>query len=159
MMAEEEKIGKRVPKWAVVLSILIPSVSSAAAAWYSLIKGDPEAKDRVDTTYKTMRIGVNRLTEAYNKLHLRVVAFQAREEGATAGALQAKLDDLQNKYDRLIVQQTKAPAAQVKVLEGLLAQERKLRRREVQTLQGAKEAKSTKKMKTLPSKPPWEADL
>lgn len=155
---KDDKNGRKIPKWVIVLSILIPAVSSAGAAWYTLIKGDPNAavaKDRVDKTWKEMKREVRKLTRAYNKLHIRVVYFQAREEGHTSGALQAKLDQLQIKYDNLALA-TKVKKPQVEVLRGILADERKLRAKTDRRKRAAKAAKGAVQMPApTATPPPW----
>lgn len=68
---------------------------------FSMFRGEPMA----EKTWATLRVQVNALTEAVNKLHAKVVFLQAHEEGRTAAAVHIKLDALQKKYDALTAEQ------------------------------------------------------
>jgi len=96
MAGEENDSGKKwkQPRWAVVLAILIPSISSAGAAWYGLIVGDPEAKERSRKTWTT-------LSDAYRKLHLNVVHMQGQLEGYNNAKLVLKIEELEKKNEKL----------------------------------------------------------
>jgi hypothetical protein len=122
-MAEENGNGKRfkAPKWALALAILIPSISSAGAAWYSLIAGDQDAHKKSDKTWKT-------LSDAYRKLHLTVVHMQGQAEGYNNAKLMKQIEALQNEVKTLRggkVATTGAP--KVEVLTGPKVAERKLK--------------------------------
>lgn len=104
-MAEENGKKLKAPKWALALAILIPSISSAGAAWYGLIVGDPEAKEKANTSYNT-------LSDAYRKLHLMVVHMQGQQEGYNNAKLMQKIEDLEKENDKL---RSEEPSTPVKV--------------------------------------------
>jgi hypothetical protein len=62
------------------------------------------AEDGVDQSWARARKAINSQGEALRRLHLRFVAFQARQEGETSASLRAKLDDLQRRHDALQAQ-------------------------------------------------------
>jgi hypothetical protein len=68
---------------------------------FSQFKGEPIA----ERTWKTLRRQVNKQSEIINRLHIRMVAFQAAQEARTAFELEGKLDALQKKYDALLAKQ------------------------------------------------------
>lgn len=79
----------------------------------SQFRGEPFAEE----TWKTLRKQVNKQTSTINRLHIRMVAFQATQEARTAFELERKLDALQVKYDALLAKQggQKAPQSPVSV--------------------------------------------
>jgi len=95
-------LGERAFSWCKALAVLVSAVIACYAAF---VKGEPVA----DKTWETLRAQVNKQSDVINKLHLRIVAFQAREETQTAMSIQHKLDDLQKRYDALAL--TKKPTA------------------------------------------------
>jgi TolA-binding protein len=156
MTKEKEKHGK-IPKWAAVLVIVIPAVSSAGAAWYGLIKGDPEAKIKAGVaeavskkTWRTLRKQVNEMARTINKLHLRVVQFQAKEEVRTAIELQKRIEELE-------AQLKKKPAngrRRVAVIQAQIDLEKERARRvkaEKTLIRKRKAVKGVKKINTLPA--------
>jgi hypothetical protein len=146
--------GERAVSWAKAASIM---VAAGLAVYAAVFKGEPgadEAKSRVDKTWKEMKRDVRKLTQAYNKLHTRVIYFQAREEGHTSGALKAKLDQLQAKYDRVALSK-KSQKSQVEALRGILDEERKLRDQKDQKKRADKAAKGAVQMQAPPTAPPW----
>ena len=91
--------AEKAATWAKAVSLF---AAAAIAVYAAAFKGEPgadEAKARVDKTWNEMQREVRRLTRSYKALHLRVLTFQAREEGLTSGALLAKLEALQRQLD------------------------------------------------------------
>jgi hypothetical protein len=158
--------GKYSPvKLIIAITGLITVLSGAALSWFKTIVGEPEAEEakaRIDITWKKSMAELTELKRQYARLHTRVLYFQGREEGLTAGALQAKLDQVQAKYDALLVKTSKptrrtgTPNPVVEVLRGELVEVRKLRKKLERERKGVKAVKSAKpQVEQKPAAPPW----
>jgi hypothetical protein len=151
------------PKLVAAIAGLITVLSGSALSWYKTIAGEPEAreaKDRVNITWKRVMREVADLKEAHAKLHTRVLYFQGREEGFTSGVLQAKLDQVQARYDDLLSktkQKSQKPTNPVTdVLRGELIEIRKMKARLEKESRGVKKAKTAPQVKQkAPPAPPW----
>lgn len=97
-------MGEQVFSWCKALAVLVPAIIACYAAFF---KGEPVA----EKTWDTLRAQVNKQSDSINKLHLRIVYFQAQSETQTAIAIQQKLDQLQKKYDALVLEKKTASAA------------------------------------------------
>lgn len=86
--------GKKYPKWALVLSILIPSVSTAGAAWYGFFAGDPEARKETGKSYET-------LSRAFNNLNLAVAHMRGQMQGAHNAKLMKQIEELRKENQKL----------------------------------------------------------
>jgi len=109
--------GRKLPRWVGIATVLIGSISSAGAAWYGLIKGDPDAQHQAaqaevksDKVYDTLRRQQNQMAKVLNSLQLWQVAQQAKQEARTSMQLQAELEALHKKLDAVKVKPA-APAA------------------------------------------------
>jgi gluconate kinase len=78
----------------------VPSIITAA-------RGEPVAEQ----TWTTLKAQVDKQSEVINKMHRRLIYFQAKEESRTAMQLQAQLEALQKKYDELKSQKSSVPKA------------------------------------------------
>lgn len=147
--------SERAVSWAKAVSIL---VATGVAFYAAAIKGEPgadEAKARVDKTWKELKREVRKMTQAYNKLHTRVVYFQAREEGHTSGVLRAKLDQLQAKYDQALLAKKSAKSQQVETLRRILSEERKLRAKIAKGKRAETAVRKAPQMPAPTAMPPW----
>ena len=102
-VAEENSlptIAQRFLTWAKALAILLGAAGTLGLALVGIWKGG-DAQDQGDAIWKKLRKAVNAQGVVIRKLHLRVVAFQARQEGETSATLQAKLQALQQRHDTL----------------------------------------------------------
>jgi hypothetical protein len=95
--------SERFKTYAQGLAILLPALGGLVLGILGVLKGG-DAQDAGDEIWTKLRDRVNAQSKVINKLHLRVVAFQARQEGATSAGLQAKLEALQRRYDALVAQ-------------------------------------------------------
>lgn len=90
--------GERFQAWAKGLALLLPALGGLVVGIIGVWKGG-DAQHGVDQTYEKMRAAVNEQGKALRRLHIRFVAFQARQEGETAASLHGKLQALQRRYD------------------------------------------------------------
>ena len=104
MGRETDRQPKRVLAYAKAASIVIPVLGGLIMGLLGIQAGDTAQKSG-DQIWTKLRTKVNAQSVVINKLHLRMVAFQARQEGETAATLQSKLDALQARYDRLAARQ------------------------------------------------------
>ena len=156
--------GKYNPvKLIIAITGLIGLLSGSVLSWYKTITGEPEAKEatrRVDITWYRVMREVSEMKRNYQKLHTRVLYFQGREEGHTSGVLQAKLDQVQAKYDALLAKRPTRRSGTnpaVEVLRGELVEVRKIRAKLEKERRGVKAVKSAPNMeqKPAPPSPPW----
>lgn len=153
------------PKLIIAITGLITVLSGSALSWYKTIFGEPDAKEakaRVDITWKRVMREVSQMRQDYQKLHTRVLYFQGRDEGYNSGALQAKLDQVQTKYDELLTKtkpvRGRGASPVVDVLRGELTEVRKLKAKLEKERKGVKAAKRATQMEqkpAAPAPPPW----
>lgn len=153
-----ETNGKKpfLPKWLKITLALIGIIPTITAAISSVIESR-EAISRIDQTWKKSQAEVLMLKKSHHKLHIRILTFQAREEGRTAGALRAKLDDLQVRLDRVMLAK-KPTKPLIEMLRGELVEVRKLRTRLEGKAAASKAVKAASKGSPIqrPAPPPWK---
>lgn len=156
MTETAEKNGKKIPKWVTTIAVLIPVVSSAGAAWYSLIAGDPEAQVKAKVaeaiskkTWRTLSRQANASSLMINKLHLRVVQFQAKEEERTAMTLQRRIEEL----EKLLKEKTSRKSSlDLKIRQALEKERARRVAAEQHLLRKFRAARGMKKLRQLPAK-------
>lgn len=150
----EAETKKKLPRWVTIVLALVGIIPTVTAAVSGVLESR-EAIKRIDQTWKKMQADVVDLKTEYQKLHLRVVYFQGREEGRTAGVLQSKLDEVQARYDQLVASKKKQPT--VEILRSELVEVRRLRAKLESSAAGSKAVKAAKKRAPVqkPEPPPW----
>jgi hypothetical protein len=92
--------AERFVTWAKGLALLLPALGGLAFGLIGTWKGG-DAQDAGDQMWVKLRDKVNEQSKVIHRLHLRMISFQARQEGETAATLQAKLLALQHLHDDL----------------------------------------------------------
>lgn len=134
-------------------------ISGSALSWVKVFVGEPEAKEakaRINITWKKAMLETAELKRKHDKLHLRMVSLQSREEGFTAGVIQAKLDQVQAKYDALLTKTTKTKKPPVvNALQEELKEVRYLKTKLKKKLKATKPASIEQRPMPAPAPPPW----
>lgn len=146
-------LGERLVNWGKALSLF---GAAAVACYGAFFKGEPQAAKanwKADQTWRTVRRQVNKQSEVINKMHMRMVYFQAKEETWNAAKIQAKLDTLQRQYDALNASKVTPKAA--KILQDKLEESRETNREldiKNKAIKQMKGAKARPQVQQLPIK-------